>query len=643
MRWSAAPLAAGLVCLVPAQDRPPGQQPPIFRSGVDVVQVEVSILDRNRRPVRGLTKQDFHVFENGDSQEIIDVQEIELDTEPAPPVWAHAAPVDVATNDLADRRLIAIVMDDLNCCAIPGAPPFMSDRWAIQNAVTTAHRLIDSLGPHDLATIALTHELMPIQRFTNDREALREVVRRFAPVTEARCRPLPPYPHPEADLRWLLITSPQPVKAIVVLGSLVRINAHEVPFCAPRSYTMPDTGGRTVPVVPLSRTPPDLREHPHVPTYRLNVSGLQIDQRQRAFRNSGPNATGGRNFYLTNDLVPAVDDLLSENSSYYLIGFRTSRPTVDGKFRRLDIKVTRNRGYTIRTRPGYRRPSPPPKPGSYADRNAELSRPPATVANLLPSSDIMMTTAVAAFASPGSTSTVVLLTTVDLTHRVEEAPASLSEELTLRTVAYSSAGDAKYDVRMKTSLAVPPGVGWVSTSVPSSLTVVPDRYELWLSAQEPRTFRVGGVFHNIDVPDFLEQTVTVSGVVLGREPAEGTSLPPAIAGLVPIVPTASRTFGQSDAIDAFFRVYQGRRTPLAPVALSIRVLDERGATRTEVNESLGSDRFTSNRAAEYRLRLPLDRLSSGRYLLTIEARQGDRSSPKRDVPFSVGDRLVGDR
>ena len=302
MRWSAAPLAAGLVCLVPAQDRPPGQQPPIFRSGVDVVQVEVSILDRDRRPVRGLTKQDFHVFENGDSQEIIDVQEIELDTEPAPPVWAHAAPVDVATNDLADRRLIAIVMDDLNCCAIPGAPPFMSDRWAIQNAVTTAHRLIDSLGPRDLATIALTHELMPIQRFTNDREALREVVRRFAPVTEGRCRPLPPYPRPEADLRWLLITSPQPVKAIVVLGSLVRINPHEVPFCPPRSYTLPDTGGRTVPVVPLSRTPPDLREHPHVPTYRLNVSGLQIDQRQRAFRNSGPNATGGRNFYLTNDL-----------------------------------------------------------------------------------------------------------------------------------------------------------------------------------------------------------------------------------------------------------------------------------------------------------------------------------------------------
>lgn len=142
--------------------------------------------------------------------------------------------------------------------------------------------------------------------------------------------------------------------------------------------------------------------------------------------------------------------------------------------------------------------------------------------------------------------------------------------------------------------------------------------------------RIGGVFYKVDVPDFSAQTVTLSGVVLGREPADGVTLPPALAGLVPIVPTASRTFGQGDEIDAFFQVYQGRTTPLAPVALSIRVLDDRGAARFDVTESLEVDTFTAHRSADYRMRLPLDRLTSGRYLLTIEARLGDRISPKRD-------------
>src|SRR5512145_3350115 len=124
MRWSAPLLAAGFVCLVHAQDRPPGQQPPVFRAGVDVVQVEASVLDGDRRPVRGLTKKDFQVFEDRKPQEIVDVQEIFFDTEPVPPVWASAARIDVETNDLADRRLLAIVMDDLGCCKL-ATPPEM--------------------------------------------------------------------------------------------------------------------------------------------------------------------------------------------------------------------------------------------------------------------------------------------------------------------------------------------------------------------------------------------------------------------------------------------------------------------------------------------------------------------------------------
>ena len=46
----------------------PGAQPaqtPTFRSGADLVQMDVSVLDKDRMPVSGLTAADFVVREEG--------------------------------------------------------------------------------------------------------------------------------------------------------------------------------------------------------------------------------------------------------------------------------------------------------------------------------------------------------------------------------------------------------------------------------------------------------------------------------------------------------------------------------------------------------------------------------------------------
>jgi hypothetical protein len=262
-----------------------------------------------------------------------------------------------------------------------------------------------------------------------------------------------------------------------------------------------------------------------------------------------------------------------------------------------------------------------------------MARPPQTVERLLPSSDITLNASAAVFALPGFRDAAIL-TTVDLAHPVTESTSAGTEEVDLRTVAYA-AGDPKYDVHTKTPIDVPAGTSRVSTSFPSRLTVTPERYELWLTARDPRTNRVGGVFYNIEVPDFAARAVAISGIVLGREPTERQPLPANLGGLVPIVPTVTRTFGQGEPIVAYFQIYQGRETPLAPVTMTVKVVDERGAPALDLTATLGVDRFVSNRTAEYRFKLPLDRLSSGRYLLSIEARVADRIAPKRDVPFAV--------
>jgi hypothetical protein len=255
------------------------------------------------------------------------------------------------------------------------------------------------------------------------------------------------------------------------------------------------------------------------------------------------------------------------------------------------------------------------------------------VERLLPSSDITLNATAAVFALPGFHDAAIV-TTIDLTHPISESTSAGTEQLDLRTVAYA-AGDPKYDVTTKATVDVPAGTSRVTSMFPSRLTVTPERYELWLTAHDARTNRVGGVFYNIEVPDVASRVVSISGVVLGREPTDRAPLPQNLAGLIPIVPTVTRAFGQSEPIVAYFQIYQGRQTPVAPVTLSVKIVDERGGVGVDVSESLDVDRFASNRTAEYRFKLPLDRLTSGRYLLSIEARVADRIAPKRDVPFAV--------
>src|SRR5215831_1597321 len=143
-----------------AQDR----QPPSFKTGVQLVRIDVSVLDEQRRPVRGLQSADFTVLEDGQPRPIRSFQAVDIATAPPPvaPLPAH----NVATNRIGNEtgRLLIIMMDR----SIPPERPMLIARQVADAAV-------DAMAPGDLAAIVTSGGGVP-QNLTSDRVRLHKAI-----------------------------------------------------------------------------------------------------------------------------------------------------------------------------------------------------------------------------------------------------------------------------------------------------------------------------------------------------------------------------------------------------------------------------------------------------------------------------------
>ena len=178
-----AGLALGSFALGRAQQGPP----PIFRAGADVVQLDVSVLDRDHHPVRGLTASDFTVLEDGAPRDIVAFEPIELPRRPAPPVaWMREIAPDVATNRPFEGRLVVVLIGGT----------FGRDVWTASTAGRIADAILEQIGPDDLTAVVYAGDNDYSQGFTSDRARLRARLSisnapRQGGTTRRGCVPIP--------------------------------------------------------------------------------------------------------------------------------------------------------------------------------------------------------------------------------------------------------------------------------------------------------------------------------------------------------------------------------------------------------------------------------------------------------------------
>ncbi len=325
-----AVIVSCLVFVLVALALPVAQQPPTFRTGVEAVVLDVSVLDKDRRPVRGLTVADFTVLEDGKAQDIrtfkaIDMEDV-VETLPAP--WVREVAPDVRRNDeFKDHRVVLIVMD--SSTPMPAADVLLAKR--------VARSAVDQLAPDDLAAVVFTLDRSAGQLFTRDRARLRAAVDRFngsmdrtwvmdkngsvraVPFNEFNENAMTLYQSTLSALSGLardLADLPERRKALILVSVGLPIDATlAAPDIAP---SQTDQAGKTGDLLRDLREALAAAQRANVSIYSLDPGGLRTvaSPLNQDFLRTVSDTTGGFVVVDTNDPAPGIAQIYRENRSY---------------------------------------------------------------------------------------------------------------------------------------------------------------------------------------------------------------------------------------------------------------------------------------------------------------------------------------
>ena len=166
-----------------------------------------------------------------------------------------------------------------------------------------------------------------------------------------------------------------------------------------------------------------------------------------------------------------------------------------------------------------------------------------------------------------------------------------------------------------------------------AIDVPPGRHEIRLVAHQPGG-NTGSIVTHVDVPEFSDEPLTLSGILL-TSPAttvdrtlEGDA---PLAELFPNPPTARRRFARTDAVAAYVEVYAEDGIRPDEIRLTATLMTAR---QSRLRQDAGARLTNGDGRTGYTVTLPLDGLEPGEYLWRLEARAGRRTA-SREIFLSV--------
>jgi VWFA-related protein len=388
--------------LVPApqgQNPPPGGGQPMFRSSTALVEVDAIVHDRDGRFATGLRAEDLEIFEDGKPQKI--EQFYMVTHEPGGSVTSEHA----GATDYRAKRVFVIFFDEAHLAndslmrVKEGATAFIRDR----------------MGPEDVGGVFVNGGMYK-GRLTSDKEQLIAGVHAVKPAFDNRQALLAPFQDfpripGERDATRIAEGARELVDELGITacrenrtecelnGGLnqvenliqqkARLYVRQARILADRTAQSLQTVARGLSRIPGRKTVVFLSEGFYLEDSRGLIESIaaqaarggttiySIDGRgligapgptssvvttergrSTAFDtgDDGPNiltaGTGGFMVRNIDDMSRAFGMIVRDTSTYYVIGYQPANSTMDGKYRKIDVKA-KVAGLSVRARKGY--------------------------------------------------------------------------------------------------------------------------------------------------------------------------------------------------------------------------------------------------------------------------------------------------
>ena len=656
----------------------PARQPSdyTFRVQSNLVLVNVTVRDKNGNFLRGLKPSDFTILEDGKPQKVdsFDVEDVDaVATQdvaqakplsgPLPPAASPSAtPAAAPPSPYKDRRLIVLFFD------LSAMEPD-----EIDHAVTSAQHYVDTqMAPADLVSIvSLGSALLVNQDFTGDHDLLRKQLQAFSTgsgqgfeegttgTTEGT--PDTGQPFTADDTEYNIFNTDRRLEA---LRSVAEKLSH---LDQKKSLIYFSSGMDRTGIENQSelRAATNAAVRANLAIYTMDLRGLQAlvaggEAQNASLRGTSAysgqatiNAlnsnfttqetlvtlasdTGGRAFLDSNDFSQVFKGVQQDTSAYYLIGYRSTNPARDGRYRRITVKVN-GPGVKIDFRRGYYAPADY-QHSTKEDKELQLQQ---ELASELPTTDLPLYLAAAYFRMEANKYYIP----ISLVVPGSEIPFTRSsdrDKATLDVIGVVTDGQlhAVTQIRDTVKLAVDTSseVQKKNVQYDTGLSLPPGKFHLKFVVRENQTGRMGSFETDLNVPDLKSQPlnqplkVKMSTIVLASQlqPAvKGAPVNPLIRDGSEIIPNVTHVFSSGQHLRLYYEVYDpGRTNPSAAqdatsakagIHLLTNVAFFRGKAKVfetsivELTELNARDR----KAAVFQLDLPLSSLKPGFYTCQV--------------------------
>jgi VWFA-related protein len=271
--------------------------------------------------------------------------------------------------------------------------------------------------------------------------------------------------------------------------------------------------------------------------------------------------TGGKSFFDSNDFAPAFAQVQKDTSAYYAIGFHSSNPARDGKYRKLAIKV-KVPGVKLEYRQGYYAPADF-KHSGREDREQELTD---QLASDLPATDMAMYLDAMYF-------------------RLDENRYYMPVSLLVpgSQIPFVKGGDkdkATLDILGEVIDEVKRPIGHVRETVKlnldptlnarqkniqytTSFNLPPGKYQVKFVVRENQTGRMGSFVADVTLPDLKKAPLKISSIVLAASRQSSKRQDPLVRNGEEYVPDISHVFRQDQHMYLLYEVYSPAREKAA--------------------------------------------------------------------------------